>query len=322
MRRNGVRGSVCAVVLLLFVGCGGLTYTITKPAVSAFKYVGEKPDKITIKIIDKRVGDDTLFMKNTANLANANIALEQLGNPMTFLIENLEAELRARNIQASCVLSGEEKGDIQITVERFQIINRRISGYSPWESFHVFKGTVTNATGTFPLHAYFFNGKVPVWSMGEIAAPCINTPLSIIIKEIATKVNRLAIGAKSGDDEVGRLAKEIDANMGKEDNGPFWKVFELGATNNPSAMEPLKKYCASKDNFFKACALSAIGQLGPQAQFEFLKNELTSADEISKFMTLKSIGDIEDQQSREFISKQPNSGNEDGIAICQALYTK
>ena len=320
MFRKVLKKTVCAAALLL-AGCG-LTYTLTKPVVSGIKYSGDRPEKITIAIIDKRAGEDTVFMKRISNLKTVDITLEQFGNPIAFLAENLEAELRARNIPATCVASGGEKGDIQLTVERFQIINRRVSAYTPWEAFHVFKGSVTSAAGTFPFHAYFFNGKWPKWSMKEVEEPCINIPLSIMIKEIATKINRLAIGAKAGDEEVARLVKDINANLDKEDNGPFWKVFELCATNNPAAMEPLKKCCASKDNFFRACALSAVGQLGPQGQFDFLKKEFGTADEISKFMVLKSIGDLEDLQSKEFISHVQYASDDDGIAVCKSLYAK
>jgi hypothetical protein len=115
---------------------------------------------------------------------------------------------------------------------------------------------------------------------------------------------------------------EINANIGKEDNGPFWKVLELGATNNPAAMEPLKEFTKVKDNFFKACALSAIGNLGPQDQLDFLKKQVASSGEISKFMALKSIGGIENQESKAFLGKVLHSENEEGINICKELYAK
>jgi hypothetical protein len=322
MSRRIVQVLVCGVVALSLVGCGGLTYKVVKPVVSTLAYTGGPTGKITIKIVDKRAGDDTVFMKKIANLKNADITLEELGTPITFLAENLEKELNARNIPVSCITAADQKGDITLEVDRFQIINRRISGYSPWEAFHVLKGSVTNANGTFPVHAYFFNGKVPIWGMGEIEKPCINMPLSIMIKEIATKVNRLAIGAKASDDNVAALVKEVRANIDKENDGPFWKVLELGATNNPAAMDPLKEFAKDKDNFFKACVLSAIGNLGAQDQVAFLKQQLDVTSEVSKFMVLKSIGDVENQESKTFLENVKNSDSEDGINICKELYTK
>lgn len=193
-RRISMVAAGVAMVAVLS-GCS-LTYSIIKPTVSALQYANAAPDKLTIKIIDKRTGADTVFMKKMAGLKKVNISLNNFANPISYLAENLEKELNARAIKAVCVVGGNEKGDITLEVTRFDIINRRVNAYTPWESFHCFSGSVTNAVGTFPIHAYFFNGKVPVWSMNEIQEPCINLPLSIIIKEIASKINRVAIGAK------------------------------------------------------------------------------------------------------------------------------
>ncbi len=313
---------LCVPAALLLAGCGGLTYKISKPTVSRWKYADVQDQKIVIRIVDKRVGNDTVFAKPFPSAIPVKIKLEKLGDPISFLAQNLEKELCARNIPVSCVTSPDQKADLTLDVERFQIINRRSGGFAPWESFHVFKGSVTNANGTFPFHAFFFNGKVPMWSMDEVETPCINMPLSIMIKEIATKINRLAIGAKVGDNGVALLSEHIRVNIGMEDNGPFWKVFELGATNNPAAIEPLKEFCNAKDNFFRACALSAIGNLGPKGQIPFLKKELGETSEISKFMVLKSIGDLETEQSRAFLEGMAKSSSEDGITICKELYTK
>jgi hypothetical protein len=321
MFRRISMGLAGVAMVAVLSGCG-LTYSIVKPTVSSLQYANTSPDKLTIKIIDKRTGDDTLFMKRTANLKNVNISLEYFTSPISYLAENLEKELNARSIKAVCIVGGNEKGDIALEVDRFEIINRRVSGYSPWEAFHCFKGSITTATGTFPIHAFFFNGKVPVWSMKEIEEPCINLPLSILIKEIASKINRVAIGAKASDQAVEDLAKSIQSEVGKNDNGPFWKVFELAATNNPSAMEHLKKFTIAQDNFLKACVFSAIGTLGPQDQFDFLKQCLAKTDEVSKFMDLKSIGDIERQEAKDFLKKIAETTNEDGVKICSELYAK
>lgn len=130
------------------------------------------------------------------------------------------------------------------------------------------------------------------------------------------------MGQKTGDQTVADLAKSIESEIGKNDNGPFWKVFELAATNNPSAMDHLKKFIIAQDNFLKACVISGIGILGPQDQLDFLKQCLPKTDEVSKFMDLKSIGDIESQDSKEFLKKTAEASNEDGVKICCELYTK
>jgi hypothetical protein len=321
MRKKVKAVVACAGVLLFAVGCG-LTYTIVQPKVSALKYAEGPSGKITINIIDKRTGADTVFIKKESALKSADINLADFKNPMQFLSENLEKELSARGIPVTCLVNSAEKGDITLTVERFDIINRRTSGFSPWEAYHCFRGTVANATGTFPLHAYFFNGKVPVWSMKEVEEPCINMPLSICVKEIASKINRLAIGLKSGDQAVENLAKEIESQIGKSDNGPFWKVFELAATNNPLAMDHLKKYTSSTDNFFKSCVYSAMGILGSQNEFEYLKQSIGKSEECSKFMVLKSIGDIENQEARDFIAQKAKSDNDEGVQYCSQLYAR
>lgn len=161
--------------------------------------------------------------------------------------------------------------------------------------------------------------------MNEINEPCFDIPTSIIIKEVASKINKAVFALQAPDAKIDALTAEIDAEIPlKKERGPFWKVLELGYTNNPKAIEPLKKYSQQAgDEFFKSCALSAIGTLNPESQFEFLKQRYEAGGFNDRYMATKSIGDIGTEEALHFIEGLRNSDaykGEGGLKSCVDLY--
>jgi hypothetical protein len=212
-----------------------------------------------------------------------------------------------------------------LTIKKYQIISRRVSGFSPWEAYHVFRAEVTGGGQTCDIRAYFFNGKVPMISMHEVEEPCFNMPMSILVKEIASKINHCSLRYTAGDAKVSEIRGRAEKKVRSEDDDAYIPVIELGSTNNPAAMSALVTFSDAKERITRACALSAIGTLGAQNQVEFLKKKYTEYQkgEIDKFMTLKSIGDIGTPEAVDFIKKakdDPQYGSEFGFKYVVDLY--
>jgi HEAT repeat protein len=78
------------------------------------------------------------------------------------------------------------------------------------------------------------------------------------------------------------------------------------------------------DELFKSCALTAIGNLGAENQFEFLKERFKSGGYNDRYMAVKAIGDIGTPEALQFVRDQKNTDvyqGEGGLKSCVDLYT-
>lgn len=313
--------------LTIFSGCS-LTYTIKDPVLSSIKYGKVDTKTITLTIVDNRTGIDSIFVVGRLGVAAADLSkvpvnLENMEDPVGYFASHLEKEFISRKIPVKCSVGKIADEGMTLEINKYQIINRRATGFSPWEAMHIFYGTITTDGKKTPVRTYFYNGKMPVWSMNEIEEPCFNIPISIIIKDVASKINKAVFNYSAPNEEVDRITFEISAEFGKDDNGPFWKVLELGYTNNQKAMEPLKNYAQQGFEFFKSCALSAIGTLGAEGQLEFLKQRYAAGGFNDRYMAIKAIGDIGTPEALQFIQvlkKEDAYEKESGLKYCVDLY--
>jgi hypothetical protein len=315
-------------VLILFTGCG-LNYTIKDPAVSSINYEKQNIAPSTLTIIDKRTDMDTAFILGqfgafaTTMSKDVPVKLDNIQDPIGYFGQHLERELNSRGIPVKSNVGKTATEGLTLIINRYQIANRRATGFSPWESFHIFSGTLIKDGKEKKIKAYFYNGKVPVWSMNEIEEPCFTTPISIIIKDVASKINRATFDLRVSDERVNKLTEEIDSEIGKNNYSNFWKVLELGYTNNPKAVESLKRYAQADDDFFKSCALSSIGTLGAADQFEFLKGRYREGRYNDRYMSIKAIGDLGTPETMQFlqaIKKEKDYEKEGGLKYCVDLY--
>jgi hypothetical protein len=312
---------LAALLPILSVGCSH-TVSYQAPSPSERQLLGGSTRQATLKVVDKRTGEDTVFHQKIANLAKANVTVEGFENPIATLAKSLGEEFAGRGYPVIVTADPAAVADVELAVERFGIVSRRVSGFSPWEAMHQFRGVVTVGERKQTIHAYFFNGKVPVWSISEIDESCFHMPQSILVKDIASKVNRAAFRFTADDAKVTALTAKA-ATKDEVNDGPFVELIQLGSTNNRSAMPILKKYADHKDRFARACALSAIGMLDPAAEIDFLKDRYAKYTDMDKFMALKAIGDAEDKPAIDFVKSQrtnPLFEKEAGFKYCVTLY--
>jgi hypothetical protein len=252
------------------------------------------------------------------------LSFKNVQDPVRYLAQNLERELRQRGVPAAVSVGGEQAGAVVLEVNRYQIVNYRATGFSPWEACHVFAGTIRNGGTSTPVKSYFYNGKVPVWSIDEIKEPCFELPSSLMIQDIASKLNRAVFGLKASDPAVAQLVAETDRLLVAEAYPDVvWKVMELGSTNNAGALEPLKGYTQRGDELSRSTALSALGLLATPNDLGFLQGRYRNTEFNEKYMAIKAIGDVGGPDAQSFIKdlkREEIYSSEGGFSTVVDLY--
>lgn len=267
------------------------TFYIKEPKPSSVVYSQEFQRTVNLKIDDLRSGEDKPLSAGTLP-----VVLVNMENEIPFLGTNLEAALNSRGINLR--YSNDVDTGLVLSVKKYRIRNLRTSGFSPYWTFTTFSGDLTIADESHRVVFYFKRGKVPVMAFREVEDPCYNVPVSLMVKEIASKINRYHFGLQTSDDKITALADDINSRFNEFS---FLKVLELGYTNNPAAIEPLLKLCSHRDSMVRVCATSSLGVLGAVDQFNFLKKLYNGKENIEKTMALKAIGDLGTSEATEFI---------------------
>jgi hypothetical protein len=297
-------------------------YTITDPVVSSFTYDVGNRRTIVMKIVDQR--SDTVFDKRLGYASNYKFPIENLQDPVGWLSQSLEKEFSARGIPVKIVAKDDATPpNITLTIKKFQIVSRQVDGWSPWESYHSFMGVVTTGSKNYSIRAYFFHGIAGFGKLQTMVDSCFGIPLSVMVKEIATKINAVALHYSASDAKVQEIAKRAEEKIKKKDNDAYIAMLELGGTNNRAALKPLIGFTDVKDDIARACAVSPIGIFGGKDQLEFLKKKYNGYEEIDKYMALASIGDIGSTEAIAFIRKakeHPYYINEPAFKYCVDLY--
>lgn len=305
--------------------CATPSFTIGPPASSQLQYDIAETEEATIQVVDQRT--DKQFFRGLAGLQNLNIPLQNVVDPIDWFSKALQEEFASRGISATVHANSSEKADgLVLTVNQYQIVNYRVSGFSPWVSYHLFDGELTSGDREFPVQAYFLYGKVPMMSIYEIEEPCLTTPMAILVKDVASKINRLALHNQIKSENLDQIFKQATEKASAETvvtSEVYPPIMELGGANNPDAMAMLVQLVDHKDTFVRACALSAMGALGAEAQLDFLKEKYSQYADIDRFMALKAIGDIGTPEAIEFVKAagaDPNNEGEYGVYYCVRLY--
>jgi hypothetical protein len=310
--------------VIAFVGTGcSLKYKIDEPAGSGFTYQNVADKKpVVMRVVDNR--NDKKFVQGISGLKSVNIVFENVDDPMGWLGNELQKEFVSRGVPMQVVPNGSAApADVTLTVEKYQVVNHRASGFSAWEAYHIFLATVTMGDKSCTIPAFFFNSKVPVWSMDEIGSPCLSVPMSVMVKEIASKINRCIFNYSVSDENVQKMAESALKEVKPDTDNACFPSIALGSTNNPAAMKTLEKIAESDDSLVHNCAVSAMGTLGAQGQFGYLSGKFALFSNNDKVMPLAAIGDIGGSQSLDFIGKVKTSElyeDENSVKYCADLY--
>lgn len=310
------------VIVAGFMSGCSLKYTIDEPIPSHFTYQNVDKKPVVMKVIDQR--DDAKFSPGITGLSRVEIVFENVPDPTAWLSKGMEKEFAARGIPMQIVgKDSNSPSDMTLTISKYQVVNHRASGFSAWEAFHLFLGQVTMGDKSCTIPAYFFNSKVPVWSMDEIEKPCLSIPMSIMVKEIVSKINRCVFNYAASDEDLKKMEALALEKVKPDTDFACFPSIELGRTNNPAAIKTLQKIAENEDSLVHACAVSAIGTLGAQNQFDFLAKKFAQRSNNDKVIPLKSIGDIGSAQAYDFmrnVKADKLYEDEDAIKYCVDLY--
>lgn len=267
------------------------TFYIKTPVPSSIIYDQKFQEVTILKINDQRSGEDKKISAGTLS-----VVLKNMENEMSFLGNNIEKALRSRGINLK--YKNENGKNLLLNIHKYRIRNLRTTGFSPYWTFTTFSGDLIINGKSQKITFYFKIGKVPVWAFSEVEEPCYNVPVSLMVKEIASKINRYYFGLQAPSDKINLLLDDINNNFNEFS---YLKVLELGYTNNRDAIDPLIKLTNHKDSMVRVCAISSLGGLGAVEKFDFLKNVYNTTESIEKSMALKSIGDLDTSQAIEFM---------------------
>ncbi len=298
------------VALIFMFGCS-ITVPMTRPTPSNFQYSVKKEAPVTVVVKDSRPESEKKLAKGRFD-----VQITGLGEGLTFVGEEVAKELKARGVNAVVGASGAAGPDtLVLDVDRFYIRHHRMTGFSPWVTFTNFRVRALFNGTRHTVTAYFHAGKVPQWSMSEIVQPTYNYPMSVVIKEIATKLNRLYFRSSPPADLVRRKINEI----GKEPN--LDAILELGFLGSSDALPTLESLVkTSTSGNVVTYALDAIGIIGDPRSFAFLRGFHEESRSKGLLFSLKAIGDLGTPEALAFVRAEPTEENANVKEIVD-LYT-
>ena len=296
---HGIRMATCGLVLALLTACAPKSYTVRHPAPSDIVF-GNPPVAAPLTLVDARPDGERVFSSGIlpAELMVDGTALE----PAAYLARNLQAELTARGVPAKVTLGGDATPALKLRT--FRVQNHRANGFSPFVTLTFLSGDLATPSGPQRLGVFVKRGKVPVWSFDEVIDPTYNDPLAILTKEIAAKLNMALIGQVVSNEQVNALVASINKDGARAD--AYLDVYQLGFSNNTIAIPELVKLTSHAGEYVRLAALSSLGILKANDQFDFLATRYETKDGLwqDRAMALKAIGDMDTPQSRAYLQKE------------------
>ncbi len=297
-----IQSTIVAVVLMSLVmltGCAPSTYPLATPSPSSIVFSTTTDYQLPANVIDERRSADKDFHIGilSATLINEGEPVD----PVEFLARNVEKELKARGVNVSFSTGKEDGADVSVKLIKFRVRNHRASGFSPYYTFTTISADVVVAGKTSRVTAYFKNGKVPVWSFDEVIEPCYTIPINMVIKEFASKFNRLTANAHISDGEVAAIVSNINGNYSQTTS--YLEVYKLGFGNNKRAIPHLVELTKHQNNLVRIAALSSLGTIGAVEQFDYLTQVYARSEWHERVAALKSIGDFGTPEAISFVKE-------------------
>jgi HEAT repeats len=296
-------GVTCGALLCLALmsGCAtNMKVPVRNPEPSTSQYVKPSPAApVTLYFSDDRPEE------NKEALLTGRIPM-QLTTPTgdkpfqaaTWLAEQTVKEMVARGLPVQ--LGSDSNGPDTVVIKRIHIENRRVSGFSPFETFTSASADVVTPAGTTRIATFIKRGKVPVWSFNEVIDPTYSDPLGLTAKEFAAKLARILFDAQLTDSQVDALiAKTSGSNINYRD------VYELGFSNNPRAIPQLLSLTANKDDEVHQAAFSSLGILRDTQNFDVMVTaaQNSNSDWEDRAAALKAIADLGTPESVDYLQK-------------------
>ena len=278
-------------------GCASSGYSITEPVPSQLGYEAvSTPVSGDVAIRDARGENPDYFSFGVlpAELRIDDVAFE----PIDFLRTHVAKELDSRAAAGSVSSSGEWELD----VKTLRMRNHRTNAYTPFITLTMLSGDVTTPEGVKPIGIFITRGKVPVWTFSEVIEPIFTQPMSLLVKELAAKINAAIYGQSLSDSAVERLAEQIENNP--VEGSTFLDVYDLGFSNNPNAIPALSRLATHSDQYVRQAAMSSLGILRSIDHIDFLIGVQDETDSWSdRAVAIKALGDIGTPETLDYLKR-------------------
>ncbi len=296
-----MRGITLVAVVLSVAACAPMSYGVKTPVPSGMKYETTKQqEKTEISLLDNRGEKERVFSSGVlpATLTVDNTPIEA----PQFLALHLQQELASRGVPVQ-ISGGADKGIPRLHLGTFRIQNYRANGFSPFVTFTLISADLETASGNKRLSVFVKAGKVPVWSFDEVIEPTFNQPLSIAVKEFASKIAAHLHNYRASDSTVSELVAKLEQPRTPTS---YLDVYALGFTNNPKALDTLLKLVDDRDEYIRLAAISSLGTLRATSQFERLKSIYQNSGGLwqDRAMALKAIGDLDTDEAKAFLAQE------------------
>jgi hypothetical protein len=293
------RSLFATALMLSLTACAPSSYTVKEPAPSGIRYQAPNLGSTTISQTDNRTGDEKVFSSGILP-ATLKIGSKEI-DPPAFLATHVSAELNSRGFPVKVTTTGTDLP--HTTLHTFRVKNHRASGFGPFVTLTFISADIDTGIARKRIGVFVKRGKVPVWSFDEVVEPTLSQPLSIAVKEYASKLANTLYGYKASDSDVAALITKVSGQLGE--NG-FLDVYALGFTNNPKAIDTLVGLTKHADEYVRLAAISSLGNLGATSQFSLLKSIYTNRDSQwqDRAMAIKSIGDLGTAEAKAFLEAE------------------
>jgi hypothetical protein len=295
---SSLRLASTVAVMAMAAACAPASYNIKEPQPSGLKYEAVVAGTTTLSILDERAGDK---MFSSGVLPAALVVDGTPIDPPQFLAKQLQAEMLSRGLTAESVVGGNAAPRIHL--KTFNMLNDRVSGFSPFVTLTFLSADVETSTGTRRVGVFVKRGKVPVWSFSEVIEPIFAQPLSIAVKEFSAKVANFVFGYRSSDSEVQKLITKLAGTRG---DTAFLDVYMLGFSNNPAAIPTLVTLSKDADEYVRLAAISSLGTIGATAEFSLLRSIHENKESLwqDRAMALKSIADLGTDETKAYAAEE------------------
>jgi len=284
----------------MLASCAAPTFDmeIAKPEVSGLKYEKKSSKSHSFSVLDKRI-KESKFSEGTLQF---NILIDGKNiNEVQELKTALAEELVSRGSDIKFTSDAQE--NYKLDVVNFKIINHRSNGFSPLITLTQFAGDLWVNGEKQRIVSFVKRAKVPIWYITEegIVENTYNQPVSIVVQDLATRITQRLDNNKSSDQAVKALVEEIN-NHKTDDTTRYFKVYQLGFSNNKSAIPYIISYLDHEDDYVRLAAISSLGLLDAESAVTRLNKIFTSAQIWQdRAMSLKALADIDTPEAKTIV---------------------
>lgn len=297
--RNFLRASALCAAVAMLSACAPNSYIVKTPSPSGMQHAAPSVPQAILTLSDARAKDDLILVRGifSPQLMADGAAIDA----PAFLAKHLQAELVSRGLPVS--VSQGSTGDPLTALKSFYLLTHRASGFSPFVTLTFLSADVSSGGATQRLGVFIKRGKVPVWSFDEIIDPTLNQPLSLAVKELASKLARTLYRSQATDTAVDALLAKLN---GPRTGESYLDVYALGFSNHPKVLPRLVELSKDADEYVRLAAISSIGIVGDASQLDYLKTLYQSSTGLwqDRGMALKAIGDLNTDASRAFLTEE------------------